>query len=435
MDAQTIEKLIKEHRPLTTRYFDQKAYKIGENAAIQQLNPKPAPDNRIPVPFIRRATKLTKGYFAKVGNITYSDSAGWFEETLADIFDSNDEELETASMFEDAICYGKAFELHWYDKDDGFQFCVIPVSQCIPIYSEDLKKKLIAFIWYRGNGEEELATYYDSSEYLEYRKKKGGEFEAIEDSSGTHLFNRVPVLEANIDRDGRNVFDHCLPLIDMYDKIISEVGNEHEKFANSILLLRDYLDSVNKDEKGLTDADKVNLWRVMDNLGDNVRDAAAYLERNVNDTFISNTLDRYERLIYEMLCLFNPNDDAFATSSGIAQAYKLLGFEYLIADMESYFAKFLYDRIRLIAGHSVVKGLKYASSVTVSFKRNLPFDIESTANIVATLAGGEKVVSKATLLKMFPSTIIPDVEAELEAVKEETPAVSNPFAGSEWSSN
>jgi hypothetical protein len=44
-------------------------------------------------------------------------------------------------------------------------------------------------------------------------------------------------------------------------------------------------------------------------------------------------------------------------------------------------------------------------------------------------------VSKATLLKMFPSTIIPDVEAELEAVKEETPAVSNPFAGSEWSSN
>jgi SPP1 family phage portal protein len=335
-------------------------------------------------------------------------------------------------MFEDAICYGKAFELHWYDKDDGFQFCVIPVSQCIPIYSDDLKKKLIAFIWYRENGDDELATYYDSGEYLEYRKKKGGKFEADEESSGTHLFNRVPVLEANIDRDGRNVFDHCLPLIDMYDKIISEVGNEHEKFANSILLLRDYLDSVNKDENGLTDADKVNLWRVMDKLGDNVRDAAAYLERNVNDTFISNTLDRYERLIYEMLCLFNPNDDAFATSSGIAQAYKLLGFEYLIADMESYFAKFLYDRIRLIAGHSVVEGLKDASSVTVSFKRNLPFDVESTASIVSTLSGGEKVVSKATLLKMFPSTIIPDVEAELEAVKAETPAVSNPFAGSEW---
>jgi ATP-dependent helicase YprA (DUF1998 family) len=100
--------------------------------------------------------------------------------------------------------------------------------------------------------------------------------------------------------------------------------------------------------------------------------------------------------------------------------------------MESYFAKFLYDRIRLIAGHSVVEGLKDASSVTVTFKRNLPFDIESTASIVSTLSGGEKVVSKATLLKMFPSTIIPDVEAEIEAVKAETPAVSSPFAGSEW---
>lgn len=431
MDAQTIDKLIKEHRPLTTRYFDQKSYKIGENAAIQQLDPKPAPDNRIPVPFIRRATKLIKGYFAKVGNITYSDD-GWFAETLADIFNQNDEELETASMFEDAICYGKAFELHWYSKDESFQFCVIPVSQCIPIYSDDLKKKLIAFIWYRNIGDEEVATYYDESEYLEYRRKKGGAFIFSKESSGKHLYKRVPVLEANTDRDSRNVFDHCLPLIDMYDKIISEVGNEHEKFANSILLLRDYLDDVHEDENGLTDADKVNLWRTMDKLGENVRDGAAYLERNVNDTFISNTLDRYERQIYEMLCLFNPNDDSFATSSGIAQAYKLLGFEYLIADMESYFVKFLYDRIRLIAGHSVINGLEYASDVTVSFKRNLPFDIESTANIISVLAGGEKVVSKATLLKMFPSTIIPDVGAEIEAVKLETPKVSNPYSGSEW---
>jgi hypothetical protein len=36
---------------------------------------------------------------------------------------------------------------------------------------------------------------------------------------------------------------------------------------------------------------------------------------------------------------------------------------------------------------------------------------------------------------MFPSTIIADVEAELEAVKTETPAPTDPFMGAEWSSN
>ena len=433
MDAKQIDALIKNHTPLTTRYYDQKTYKIGENAGIYQTGPKAAPDNRIPVPFIRRATKLIKGYFAKPGNITYSDD-GWYEDNLADIYDANDEELETAALFEDAICYGRAFELHWFDEVEGFQFAVIPVAQCIPIYSDDIKKKLVAFVWYRSSDDGQIATYYDGEEYQEYTKKaKDDDWTLDTERSGKHLYGVVPVLEAIIDRDKRNVFDHCLPLIDMYDKIISEVGNEHEKFANSVLLLRDYIDNITKDDSGKTQLDKIADYRVLDKLGENVRDAAAYLERNVNDTFINNTLDRYERLIYEMLCIFNPNDDNFAAASGIAQAYKLLGFEYLIADMESYFSQVLYARIRLIAGHGagIVKDAENADMVTISFKRNLPFNIESMANIISVLAGGQKVVSQKTLLQLFPASIIPDVDAEIEAVKAETPALSNPFGGAE----
>jgi len=219
----------------------------------------------------------------------------------------------------------------------------------------------------------------------------------------------------------------------MYDKIITEVGNEHEKFANSILLLKDMLDDTTKDADGKTQLDKIRDYRVLDHLGENVSNAVAYLERNVNDTFINNTLDRYERLIYEMLCIFNPNDDNFAAASGIAQAYKLLGFEYMIADMESYFSRFLYERIRLIAGHGagIVKEVESADMVTISFKRNLPFNIESMANIISVLSGGQKVVSQKTLLQLFPASIIPDVDAEIEAVKLETPALSNPFGGAE----
>lgn len=428
MNAKQIDDIVKKHKPLTTRYYDQKTYKIGENAGIYQEGPKPAPDNRIPVPFIRRATKLIKGYFAKPGNITYSDD-GWYEEQIADIYDKNDEELETASVFEDATCYGRAFELHWYDEEDGFQFAVLPIAQCIPIYSDDLKKRLNAFIWYRKDEDEEIATYYDNAEYQEYRKTKDG-WTLDAERSGRHLFGRVPVLEAVIDRDKRNVFDHCLPLIDMYDKIISEVGNEHEKFANSILLLKDMLDDTTKDADGKTQLDKIRDYRVLDQLGDNVSNAVAYLERNVNDTFINNTLDRIERLTYEMLCIFNPNDDNFAAASGIAQAYKLLGFEYMIADMESYFSRFLYERIRLIAGHGagIIKDVENADMVTISFKRNLPFNLESMANIISVLSGGQKVVSQKTLLQLFPASIIPDVDAEILAVKAETPTVSNPYS-------
>lgn len=422
MTTEELDKLIKAHKPLSTRYYDQKSYKIGVNAGIFQATPKPDPDNRIPVPFIRRAVKLTKGYFAKVGNITYEDQTDWFETNLAPIYDENNEELETAAVFEDSITYGSAFELHWWNAEDGYQFSVVPVDQCIPIYSEDLKPKLVGFVWKRTTkSDKELATYYDDKGYQEF-EKEGDKWTMI--NEGVHLYGRVPVLEANTDRDKRNMFDHVLPMLDFYDKLTSEVGNEHEKFAESILLLRNTLDAINKDENGMTDADKVNQWRVLDRLGDNVKDSAAYLQRDVNDTFINNTLDRLERLIYEMLCLFNPNDDGFATASGIAQAYKLLGFELMIADMESYFSQFLQARLKLIAGHKT-SGIPVdgADSVTIKFRRNLPFDLAGIADIVSKLKG---IVSDETLLKMFPSTIIDNVDEELKRIEEGKPEEEMP---------
>jgi SPP1 family phage portal protein len=427
MTGEEIKQIIDKHVPLSTRYTDQKSYKIGRNAAIYQHEPKPAPDNRIPVPFIRRAVKILKGYFASVGYITYKDD-GWFEENLKPIYDKNNEELKTAAVFEDACTYGKGFELIWFE-DDGFHFATLRTDQVIPLYTKDLEPKLEGFIWHREIDGVKTATYYDDENYLVYQANKKEEYILNTELSGTHLFWAVPVVEYQIDRDNRNAFDHCLPLMDYYDKLISEVGNEHEKFANSVLLLRDILDDVNKDANGLTQADKIAINRIMHGVGD-VQTAAAYLERNVNDGFINNTLDRIERLIYEMLCIFNPNDENFGTSSGIAQAYKLLGLEYLVADMESYFTLGLQNRIILLANHKsgIVKEQEKANFVTIDCKRNLPFDIERIAAIVLQLAGGKQVVSTKTLLQLFPSYMIPDAEAEADMVKAEQ--TLNPILGS-----
>jgi SPP1 family phage portal protein len=429
MTGEELQEYIAKHRPSSLRISDKHSYKIGRNSGIYRDLPKTAPDNRVPVPFIRRAVKLVKGYFAKAGNITYSSKGTLVDDFLTPIFNANEEELETAAVFEDALVYGRAFELVWYEAERGFQFAVLPVDQCIPIYSTSLKPELVGFIWHRKSGEDLLATYYDAEGYTEF-KQIAGRWEALEELK--HLFDAVPVVEATIDRDGRNFFDHVLPLMDLYDKIISEVGNEHEKFAQSILLLRDQIDNINVDAAGLTDLDKLKLWRILDKQGDKVRDAAAYLERNVNDTFINNTLDRLERLIYEMLCLFNPNDDSFATASGVAQAYKLLGFELSVADMESYFSLFLQKRIQLLAKHKLAPAgaEEESKNVTIHFSRNLPFDIERMASIATVLSGGKQVLSRESILKLFPTTIVENPEAELKAVQEES-AIGNPFGGFE----
>ena len=428
MTSEELKSILQNRQSRSLRVADSKTYKIGMNAGIFQASPKPAPDNRIPVPFIRRAIKLIIGYFAKPGNITYFGE--WFAQVLTDIYDANDEEVETAAILEDALTYGAAYELHWYNQETGFEFAPIPVDQAFPIFSNSLKPKLIGFVWQRKTDDAEIATFYDDQEYQTFIKN-GDDWRLDEENSGAHLYGKVPVLEAVIDRDKRNVFDPILPMLDMYDKIISMVGNEHEKFSEAILLLRDKIDNITVDENGLTDADKVAQWRILDGLGDNVNTAAAYLAKNVNDTFINNTLDRYERLMYEMLCLFNPNDDSFATGSGIAQAYKLLGFELFIANLQAYFLPFLYNRMRMIAGHAVINQEEEADGVTVKTTRNLPFNMTETAQVVALLAGGKQILSQEALLNLFPRDIVEDVAAEIDRVKAETPTFSNPFAGLE----
>jgi len=414
MTTKEIDKAIENHRSLTTRYYDKKTYKIGLNAGIFQADAKPEPDNRIPVSFIYRALRLMKGYFAKAGNITYS---GDLMTTLQQTFDDNDEQLVTGANFEDAAAYGSGYELHWYSGEGQFNFETIPVDQAIPIYTDDLRPVLKEFLWHRKTRMGvELVTWYDAKEYIQYqRDQEKKEWVKVSGESGSHLYGKVPIVEYNISREKRNVFDHVLPLMDMYDRLISEVGNEHQKFAQSILLLNAVLDDVTKDENGRTAVDRIADSRIIDGL-ESVKDAAAYLERNVNDTFIGNTLDRWERLIYEMLCIFNPNDNTFATASGIAQAYKLLGFELLIADMEAYFSKGLQNRIYMISGHESFKGTGDPKEVTINFTRNLPFDLEKMAQIISLLAGGKAVISRETLLKLFPATLVPDYEAELERV-------------------
>ena len=250
------------------------------------------------------------------------------------------------------------------------------------------------------------------------------------EKSGQHLFGAVPVIEYTIDRDHRNAFDHCLPLLDYYDKLISEVGNEHEKFSNSVLMLRDAIDDFNKDENGLTDADKLFIQRIMQRVGD-VDKAAAYLERNVNDTFINNTLDRLERHIYEMLCVFNPNDSNFGLQSNIvAMAYKLLCLEYMVADMESYFTLGLYKRLKIISYHKseIIKEPEKSNFVTIDCKRNLPEDIERISAMAVQLAGGKQILSRESILELFPENLVPNKKEEIERIKAEQ--TLNPVLGS-----
>lgn len=425
MDVKELEKHIAKHIGNLTKIVKQERYGRGYNPAILAPYPKEEPDNRIPIPIAKRAVDLTVGYLAKEGNITYAGDG--FDEATQEWLDTNDEGLTTAEELTSGLVHGTAYELHWIGENLVDEFALVPRAEAIPIHSSDLKPKLKGFIHWRKVDDRYLADYYDEFMVTRFSSDSYASGYQIEDQMA-HPYNRVPVVEFRISSDGSNLFDHCIALIDFMDKLHSEnYANEIMRHAAATLLTSSRF-SEEEDEYGETDLDRWRRTGVMQGVDTPVTDNFAYLTKDLIGTFLEATADRIERLTYEMLSLLNPNDDTFATASGVAQLYKLLGFEYLCTRITAYFMRGLQDRFKLyqrLRGAMTVGG-EINTDITINWRRNLPNDVLNIAQIIATLDGK---LSDETLLRMLPASIVPDVKEELKKLKaqreEATPDVLN----------
>jgi SPP1 family phage portal protein len=402
-----------------TQAMERRAYYDGKHPAIYRDGPKESPDNRVPIPIVRKAVKQVLGYAFRPGSIVYSGDA--YDNILKAEFDANEETLLTPELAETALIHGRAFELHWTDEGSK-RFAQIPIGQAFPIYSEDIVPKMIGFIryWMDDTGTNH-AVVYDDMIIQEFEQGRNG-WQVIDEQS--HGYKSVPVVEYCIAPDKSNLFDHVLALVDLLDRSMSEdVANELQRFANAYLLLASDI-SQEEDDNGETEIDKIKRTKVFARLGDNVLSRVQFLTKTIDPTFINTALDRVERLIYEMLAVPNPSDDVFNAQTGIALEYKLQPFEYLVATICAYFARGLQQRIRLMLTlDSTINGvISDASDVGIHFMRNKPDDIGGIADTMIKLSS---FVSQETLLKLLPSSVVEDVQEELARMGETVEAFDN----------
>ena len=132
-----------------------------------------------------------------------------------------------------------------------------------------------------------------------------------------------------------------------------------------------------------------------------------------------NLINRLEKQIFALSMVANINDENFGTSSGIALKYKLLSMSNLAITKERKFQKSLYTRYRIISNVANSK-IKQDDLKDIEFKftRNVPSNILEESQIGLNL---KNLVSEETMLNNL--SIIPDVKAELEKMKEESQPV------------
>jgi SPP1 family phage portal protein len=435
MELAEIQKRIDGHR--TDRYEKQCRYAGGRNPAILDRKAHEEPDNRIPVPIARKGIRLVSGYMFKPGNITYStDPEGYYADTLKPIFDVSDEELTTQEEAETVLTHGEAWEYH-YKVDGKPHFVEVPYAQCIPIWDDALPPNLVGMIrhYCEMEGDEEIQEiyYWDEARARKWEGKKGAMVEITadpergEEGMGLHGYGEVPFAQFKMARDCSNLFDCVIPIIDIMDRTVSEDwANELQRFANSYLLLANQLSS-DIDDQGLNEMDKIRSARAFMDLGDDVKKKVDFLIKNVPIDFVKTGTDLFERLIYDMMNIINPNALVDASDvSGRAYAYKILMFEFLCASIETYFSRGLQWRIRLIQkALGSVSTEARSEQVTIQFRRNLPFDMASAVEQFVKLVG---LLPDEIALKLFPASFIADVKAVAEemAKNKQVPNMDTP---------
>jgi len=402
-------------------YREYKRYYEADNPTLIDAAKKKDPDNRVPCAFAGKIVDTLKGYMAKPGYISYK-TEGKYIETLKEIFDKNDEELKTAELLGDGLTYGLGYELLTVDEEAKQikQYRIEPENG-IAIYDNTLDKKMIAFVHIVALESDTteitrnyVMTVYYKDSFVRYESKEIGSWTETERKS--HPFKDVPAIEYHVAVEVTPIFKKVIPQIDEHDKIISSnYANENERFANAYMLLGKKVNNTIRNANGKTDGEMIAELRMFDNLfsdGDinNVNNAVGFLTKPSRGNDVSESADRFERLIYDLAMVVNPNDDSLGVSSGIALKLKMLPMEFSAANIESYFSKGLQRRIELIGNAKEIHKAE-PEQVTIMFKRNIPSDLETLAITAGNLQG---ILTPKTIVNLFPADIVPDAQKEVD---------------------
>lgn len=143
---------------------------------------------------------------------------------------------------------------------------------------------------------------------------------------------------------------------------------------------------------------------------------AEYLTRQFDEASVEILRNAIKKDIHTISNVPDMSDDNFGGNvSGVAMAYKLLGFELMTKTKERFFKEGLRYRLKLIANvlsaHNTVID---TDGIEIVMSRTLPQNTAELADTVAALSG---LVSQETLLSQLP--FVEDPTEEIKKLRKE----------------
>lgn len=417
LTAEKLQEFVNKNRQISTARYDKLIGAYRNDYEIYHMPKKPdnKPDNRLSVNFAKYITDTFNGFFVGVPIKVKCDDArvnSYINELNAynNLDDQNCERSRISSI------YGRAYEMYYVDSNNKIGITYLAPNEAFMIYDDSVLTRPLYFVRYYYDSDDVMhGSVSDSRKVMYFENRSTLKFiEDRENAGKVHGFNGVPAVETIENEERIGLFEGALPMMNQYNKTLSEKANDIDYFADAYMKVLG------------PDLSKEELYGVRDNrvinipATDGINGDAEFMAKPNADTSQENMLDRLERQIFVTCMVANINDENFDAASGQAMRFRLSIMSNKAKEKERKFTAALYERYKLIFSNPISKMAKDDwMKINFVFTQNYPVNLTDEADIAQKLKG---IVSNETLLGQL--SFVDDVKAELERMEKETDALA-----------
>ncbi|MEG2412578.1 MAG: phage portal protein [Clostridium sp.] len=353
--------------------------------------------------FIKEEVAYTLG-----NDITY-ESRSDNENVVKDIeyYMAHWNELHETDLMKYLLIFTEIYELYYIDSNADFCSKIIKPTEGYA-YKDNSSGKVLFFIHAFKNDFDTSTSFIDvyTADYIYHFDNK---FNQISNPT-VNIFGEVPVTcgELTEEKTDDSMYKDIKGLQDAFETNLSDIGNEISDFRNAYLLFK----NAQVEKEDIPEMKKLGIIQFPAAGGD-----AAWLIKNINDTFIQNTLDRYEDTMYQLACHINHNEKLQSNLSGITLRSRLIVLENKCNLEIKAHKNIVKNRLRFLFIYLNLKKNKSYDYKDVKsiYTPNIPSDDLATAQMLSQTPEG--IVSKDTARGLF--SFINNKVAEAEKVKKE----------------
>lgn len=407
MDIELLKKAYEEFKLNKTTYEKMYEYYKGNTDAIKNYKMvTERSNNKISVNYIKKLINEEVSY--SVGNdVTYISKSG-NDNIVNDIdyYIDHWSEGHDSNLAKNMLIYSLAYELYYVDREGQFSSKIISPENGYAVIDDFGNIQYFLHMFKLKFKEDIYIDVYDNNLIYHFDE----EFKEINKPT-PHIFGQVPVGISQLSEEGKDntIFKDIKGLQDAYETNLSDISNEISDFRNAYLILT----GVQIPEEQIPRMKELGVLQAKDK-----NSQIEWLIKNINDTFIQNTLNTIEDKIYQITSHINHNEKMQSNTSSLALRSRLISLEEKcklnqksIADCIKIRLKFLFIYLR------VLKNIEYDyRDIKIKFTPNIPSDDLMMSQIISQL--GDRLSTETGLAQL---SFIENPKNELEKLKNENP--------------